>query len=79
MAKKKIPISERALLARMNRKMASDEIQVKKSRIGSSVHQELGDYYSIDLKRNVVDSKHIDLEALARQLGVLAAFEELAK
>ena len=79
MKKNKVGISERALLARLNRKVVTDGLQVKKSRPGTAGHAELGDYYAVDLNRAVVHSKHIDLEAWARELDVLADYEQLAR
>jgi hypothetical protein len=33
------------------------------------------DFYIVDIKRNFIARKEIDLEALARELGVLKAWE----
>lgn len=79
MKKNKVGISERALLARLNRKVVADGLQVKKSRPGTASNAELGDYYVVDLNRGVVHSQHIDLEAWARELDVLAVYEQLAQ
>lgn len=77
--KNKVAISERALLARINRKVAADGLQVKKSRLGTASNTELGDYYAVDLNRGVVASKHVNLEAWARELEVLADYEQLSQ
>ena len=71
----KKPISERALLARINR--ALDDDVVKKCRRDSRQWYSLGDYYSVDLMTNVIIDKDIDLEAYGRELGCLTEFESL--
>ena len=68
-------ISERALLARINRAL-DDEI-VKKCRQDSRWWYSLGDYYSVDLATNVIIDKDIDLEAYGREMGCLTEFEAL--
>lgn len=80
MANTKIPVSERALLARVNRKLAAEEEIVRKSRRAYSAGHVLvdqGDFVRVDVGRNcVIDA--VDLEALGRELGVLAGYEVLA-
>ena len=71
----KKPVSERALLARINR--ALEEDVVKKCRRDSRSWYSLGDYYSVDLMSNVIIDKDIDLEAYGRELGCLTEFEKL--
>ncbi|MEN9557501.1 MAG: hypothetical protein RLZZ232_3787 [Planctomycetota bacterium] len=77
MNKTKVGLSERALLARINRKLVAECRQVRKCRVGTSGHAELGDYYCVDLQSNFVDSKHIDLQIWGRKMKVLAPYEEL--
>jgi len=45
----------------------------------SQARLDLGDYYVIDISRNRVVNKHVDLEDLGRQLEVLKDWEELAQ
>lgn len=45
MAKQKVPISERALIQRINRKLLDND-QVLKSARGSRAEQELGGFYA---------------------------------
>lgn len=68
----KVAVSERALIQRINRKLAPDLEQLKKNR---SPGNELGDYYVLDLNRNFVTAQNVDPEALGRELGVLAEWE----
>ena len=75
---KKVPVSERALMARLNRKLQHEDRVLKKCRAGNTrAYQELGDYYIIGYPHGGVDSANIDLESWARDYGVLADYEEL--
>ena len=71
----KVPVTTRAVLQRINRRLGADDEMVKKSR-GAGAYA-LGDYYRIDVAKNFVVEKHVDPEALARRLGVLADYEAL--
>jgi hypothetical protein len=73
-----VPISERALLARVNRKLAPG-MRVKKTIPNSRAGQDLGTFYQVDLRRNFVIRKDLDLAALGRELGVLADYEALVE
>ena len=77
----KVPVSERAVIARINRKLKSEGRQLRTKRGGWSSDIS-GPYYLLDIKRNEVvagGSAHsrIDLEELARKLKVLSEFEEM--
>lgn len=79
----KVVVSERALIARINRKMVTAEPWGKKlckARKGSMAENNLGTYYVIDTYRNsVIDSRIEDLEKFARDadVNVMAAWETL--
>jgi len=78
MAKGKVcvPVVERALLARVNRKLARDgPLRVKKLR--GQAQAQLGDYCLLDLNRNTIKVAHLDLESYARDLGVLLPYVAL--
>lgn len=85
MDKKKVPVSRRALVQRINRKLlanaggdlASAE-QVRKTR-GYRARQKIGDYYVLDMRGNFIGAMKIDLENVGRELGVLAAWERLTE
>ena len=66
-------ISERALLARINRALVGEI--VKKCRADSKQWPSLGTHYSVDLTSNTIIHTHIDLEAYGRELGCLTEFE----
>lgn len=64
-------VSDRALLARVNRKLLKQDGQlVRVCREDSRWFNELGRYYVVDVKLNEVINKHVYLEALAGELGV---------
>lgn len=74
---KKSPVSERALKARIQRKLAPNLKSLKSCRPDSKWHNELGDYYLMDLDRNTIIRKRVGLESLAKELDVIADHEEL--
>jgi hypothetical protein len=74
MAGKKMPVSERAVYQRINRKLAKQGQLLKALR-----HPDLdvGKYYIIDVRRNILLRKQVNLENAARELGLLAQWEEV--
>lgn len=74
---RKVPVTTRALVQRINRALAKDEEQLRKARTAQTAAA-VGDFYVVDLRRNVVAYQHVDLEALGRKLGVLQPYETLA-
>ncbi|MBB3103006.1 hypothetical protein [Azomonas macrocytogenes] len=73
----KAQITERALVARVNRKLTPRDTQLKRCSIDSTRHAATGSFYQIDLATGRVIADHLDLEAMARKIGVLADWEEL--
>lgn len=75
----KVPLTMRALLARINRKLANEGQAGRaiKAPRGERLQQEVGDYYVIDYSMNAIMSKHVDPEELGRELGVLHPWEEV--
>jgi hypothetical protein len=78
MKRELVPISARAAIQRINRKLRDDNEQVLKAR-GDRARQELGEFYRIDVSRNHLVQKDIDLEKLGRELGALKAWERVAE
>ena len=77
----KVPVSERAVIARINRKLKHDGRQLKTKR-GRWREDISGPYYILDVDSNSVVSggqarSRIDLEELARELEVLADYERM--
>ena len=71
-----VPVSTRALVQRINRKLKAEESVLKASR-GARAQQDLGDYYLLDWRTNAVHAKDVDPEDLGRELGVLKAWERV--
>jgi hypothetical protein len=74
-----VPVSKRALVQRINRKLLKDRGEVLKATRGGKAQQDLGDYYTVDLAGNFLVEKDVDLGELGRELGVLAAYERLVE
>ena len=66
-----IPVSLRALIARINRALKHEDQMLEITR-GERWRASQGDYYIVDTKRNWMLHHHIDPEALGRELKVLA-------
>jgi precorrin isomerase len=70
----KSPVSLRAVIQRINRKL--DEYKVlKKCRVDSRAYHTCGDFYILDTYRNFIVATHVDPESLAQELEVLADWE----
>ena len=73
----KVTVTARALLQRINRKLAPDLEKVMACKQSSRSYNDLGDYYALDQNRNAIIAQHIDLEAWGREMGVLKDWEKL--
>jgi hypothetical protein len=71
----KVPVTERALFARVNRALTKKGEHLYKSHPGSALRDNVGIFYRIE-NDHIADA-NVNLEAFARELGVLADFEEL--
>lgn len=72
--RKLVPVTLRALLARINRKLKPEMKSLKTAR-GDRMRQDVGDFYIIDVRRNFVMASHVDPEEYGRDLGVLREYE----
>ena len=71
-------VSERAMQARINRKLAQEGQKLMKTQPHSRDRGELGRWYIVDENTNTIAAHGIDtLEALASELGTLKAGETL--
>jgi hypothetical protein len=72
---RRIPVSTRAVIARINRKLKpnGEMLKVMRGRARSSV----GDYCIVNFERNWIANPHVDPEAVGRELGVLEPWEEV--
>jgi hypothetical protein len=70
----RIMVSRPALMARINRRLARDERQLYAAR-NVRTQLDLGSFYIIDTRRNLIVDRGVDPEELARELGVLKEWE----
>ena len=68
-------VSERAVQARVNRRLARDGERLKKWRPRDSY--KTGWYYRLDVNRNWIRDDQVGLEQFARELGLLSIGEEM--
>ena len=71
----KVPVTMRALEARIRRKLAKDGETLHKAR-GAKARFDLGDAYIVD-NRNIITAHNIDIAELAKEMGCLNKYEEL--
>ena len=76
--KKGVPVSMRALIARIKRRLCADDEMLKAAR-GQRAQQELGLWYTVDFRINGITGRHVDPEQLGRELGVLHEWERVAE
>ena len=70
----KAPVTVRAVVQRINRKLAHNDEMLRVTR-GRQMQQECGDYHIVDFGMKAVVNKDVDPVKLARELGVLADWE----
>ena len=73
----KVPVSTRALEARIKRALAHDGESLHRCRENSRAHLDFGDYYVRDTRLNIITDKYVDIEELARELNLLKPYEEV--
>ena len=73
---KQVPVSERALVQRINRVLAKEGEKLIKAR-GRDISS-CGQYYTILFSFNAVGRKDVGIEELGRDLGALRPWEMLA-
>lgn len=75
MAKRQtVPVSTRALIQRVNRKLASRGEKVRATR-GTNAQLSVGEYYILNITGNYVSRPRVDLEQLARDENALQPWE----
>lgn len=73
----KAPITTRAVIQRINRKLKPGMRCVRVCRPNSRWWNNLGDFYVVDFDANIILDSHIDPEAYGRDLGVVKPFEQV--
>jgi hypothetical protein len=71
-----VPVSERALIQRINRRLKQDGEQLRSAR-SEQAASSVGRYYIVDTTRNFIAYQRVELEELGRKLGVLQPWEAL--
>jgi hypothetical protein len=74
----KIPISMRALIARINRKLRPDDEVLRAAR-GARAKQEFGGFYIINRNRELIVAHHVDPEDMGRKLNAMREWEQLVQ
>jgi len=77
MNKKLVPVSERALMARVNRKLKINGMALKRCKVDSPWREKLGKFYVVDIVKDQVESTGISLIRLAKELKALKHYESL--
>ena len=74
----KAPVGMRALIARINRKLSQDHMQLKIAR-GERMRHAVGDYYVLNTRQNAIMYQYKDCDPveLARDLDLLKPYEEV--
>jgi hypothetical protein len=72
--RQRVAVSMKALMARINRKLAHEDEMLKATR-GERYRHDLGDYYVIGIRVGGVNASHVDPEELGREIGVLKPWE----
>jgi hypothetical protein len=71
-----VPVTSRALFQRISRTLAKKgERLIANRRVGPV--PDIGNYYTVDVKKNSVARTHVDLEEIGRELGALKPWERL--
>jgi len=73
----KLKVSERALFARVNRKIHDDDLMLRRCPATRRDYNRLGDYYLVNWRINGVAGYDVDLEQYGREVGALKDYEEL--
>ena len=73
---RKIQVTTRALIQRINRKLKPGQEQLRISR-SERAERDVGRYYVVDYRQNLVIRDNVDIEKLGRELDVLKAYEEV--
>ena len=74
----RVPVSRVALVARINRRLAENNEQLRASK-SAGAKQEMGSYYIVNTQVNGITNSNLDLEDLARELRCLQPWETLAE
>ena len=74
----KMQVTERAVIQRINRKLANDQKRLRATR-GEHWRSNYGNYCIVNFVNGTIPADHVDPEKLARQLDVLQPYEEMVR
>ncbi len=74
----KVGVSRRAVLQRVNRKLAP-QLEALKVWRTSDLRYKAGDLFHLDLDQNAILNINVDLESFAREVGALQRWESLSE
>jgi hypothetical protein len=75
-----VPVTMRAIVQRINRKLAADgyrRLKQSRGRPWKYLDRDVGKWFLVDGRRNRVERTHIDPEEFAKDLGVLRPGEKV--
>jgi hypothetical protein len=72
-----VPLSPRAVIQRINRALLKQGEVLRASR-GWRAQMDVGHYFLVDIDKNFIVRKDVDLERMAKELGVLKPYEKVA-
>ena len=75
---KTVPVTRRAVMQRVNRKLGQRNEALRAWRTSSQEYT-AGDLYHLDFDANAVLDVNVDLEPFAREVGALQPWEEIAE
>lgn len=75
---KKVPVSKRAVIARINRALAKENQTLRVSR-SNAERSNFGEAFILDTMHNTVVAHQISINDLAVEIGALKAFEEMTE
>jgi hypothetical protein len=73
-----VPVTTRSLVQRINRKLVLDSQKLMTCKKSNHWFEDLGSHYIVDMSRNQLVSKHVDLEEFGRKVEALQPWEKLA-
>jgi hypothetical protein len=74
----KSQISKRALIARINRRLAADGRALKATRTEAD-RESMGDFFIVELERGRIVEAKVDLVARAKELDILKPYEQVTE
>jgi hypothetical protein len=75
-----VPVTMRAIVQRINRKLAADgyrRLKQSRGRPWKYLDCDVGKWFLVDGGRNQVEQTHVDPEEFAKKLGVLQPWEKV--